>query len=196
MSKSYDITTRAVVVARTQAGEGSARIFLYTEHAGLVGAFAKSVREERSKLRVFLQVGSYGTYTLVRGERDWRVVGATDVRNAHFELHDRLPLQRSVARVIALVRQLVHGEDQNPELFQALFALFEALPELPLEGAQTAERLAVLRVLAALGYVPAGLSIPHVATVSYSPDVLADVVPFERELVKTINAALLASNLV
>lgn len=196
MSKSYDITTRAVVIGRASAGEGSARIYFYTEYAGLVGAFAKSAREERSKLRPHLQSGCYGLYTLVRGERDWRVTGASDVRSVHFELAAHPKAQQGAARVFSLLRQLVHGEEENAPLFEALFAFVSSLPALSPEEAHTAERLAVLRILHALGYVPAGLSIPHVEHARYSGDVLAEVAPFERELVGTINAALLASNLV
>lgn len=196
MSKSYDITTRAVVIGRASVGEGSARIYFYTEHAGLVGAFAKSAREERSKLRAHLQGGCYGVYTLVRGARDWRVTGASDVRSVHFDLAHNPKAQQGTARVFSLLRQLVHGEEANPPLFEALFAFVLSLSTLTPPEAHVAERLVVLRILHALGYVPAGLSIPHVEHAGYSLDVLAEVAPFERELVSTINAALVASNLV
>lgn len=195
MSKSHDVTTRAVVVGRAQSGEGSARVFLYTEEFGLVSAFAKSAREERSKLRAHLQVGTSGSFTLVRGAHEWRVTGAYSTENLHFSLSENHDAQRAHSRVLSLVRQLVHGEEKNRELFQTLWDFFEALPQLETDTIKIAEYLAVLRMLASLGYVAPHPAIPHIHTISFSPpDVLA-IKPFERELVHAINTALFSSGL-
>ncbi len=179
MSKSYDITTRAVVVARLSSGEGSVRAALYTEEYGLVHAFAKSAREERSKLRSHLQVGSYGAYTVVRGKHEWKVVGAVETRNSYFELAATPELQHASSRVVGVVRHLVHGEEQNEELFSVLWSYLDALRGCDPTEARGAEMRAVARILSTLGYV-------SVATTE-----LTD----ERELTKHINEALAASHL-
>jgi len=195
MSASHDITTRAIVIARGQSGEGSARIFFYTEQLGLVGALAKSAREERSKLRPHLQVGSYGSYTFVKGKHDWRTTGAVDTENSYFELVGKPFAQSAGARVVGIVRQLVHGEEKNEELFEAVWSFLCSLVRFSEDEARVAERLAVVRILTSLGYVPRELAIPHLAENSYSADVLNAVKPHEKQLVKAINDALLASNL-
>lgn len=195
MSRSFDLTTRGVVIARAQSGEGSARIFIYTESAGLLGVLAKSAREERSKLRPHLQVGTYGSFTLVKGIRDWRVTGAVDTENSYFQLRDAPRAQTASARVVGVVRQLVHGEEKNQELFDTLWAFLHALPHFTEDEVKVGEYVAVVRILSSLGYVPRENAIPELSEGTYTKAVLDAVKPFEKQLVKTINNALLASNL-
>lgn len=195
MSKSHDFAVRAVVVSRASALEGSVRVFLYTEEQGLVGAFARSAREERSQLRAHLQIGCFGRYSLVKSAYDWRVTGATETRNVHFALGGDSVLQKKAARVLSIVRTLVHGEGENEELFQALWAFLEALPSLAAEEAVVAERLAVLRILSSLGYVAEGNGIPHLKAGAYDSATLADVAPHEGAALRVIQSALAASHL-
>jgi DNA repair protein RecO len=152
MSAKRETTTRGIVTGRMQAGEGSARVLLYTEELGLVSAIAKSAREERSKLRPHLTIGTYGDYALVKGELGWRIVGATGTRNIHFILNDTAK-QESCARVIGVVRSLVHGDGTNRELFEALWDFITTLPRIAIEDITPTEHRAVLGILAALGYV-------------------------------------------
>jgi len=195
MSQSREVTTRGVVIGRAQAGEGSVRIFLYTEEKGLVGALAKSAREERSKLRPHLQIGSYGSYTLVKGSYDWRLVGAVDTNNSYFLLSEKKEAQEASARVLSALRQLIQGEDMNTNLFQTLWNFLSVLATLSSEEIYIAERLAMVRILSSLGYVPTLRNIPHLEGDTFEVASLQELEPFKKELVKTINDALLASGL-
>jgi len=195
MSQSREVTTRGVVIGRAQAGEGSVRIFLYTEEKGLVGALAKSAREERSKLRPHLQIGSYGSYTLVKGSYDWRLVGAVDTNNSYFLLSEKKEAQEASARVLSVLRQLIQGEDMNTNLFQTLWNFLSVLATLSSEEIYIAERLAMVRILSSLGYVPTLRNIPHLEGDTFEVASLQELEPFKKELVKTINDALLASGL-
>ena len=180
MSKSYDITTRAVVLARRTLGEGSVRAALYTEDFGLVYAAARSAREERSKLRPHLLVGSFGTYTIVRGKQEWKLVGAVETKNAYFELAAHTELQRASSRVVGIVRSLVQGEECNTDLFAALWSYLSTLSSESEMSIEYTERRVVARILCALGYVAADTAL------------LSD----ERELTRRINEAFAASSLV
>lgn len=163
MSAKREVTTRAVVIGRAQAGEGSVRVHLYTEELGLVSAIAKSAREERSKLRAHLTTGTYGSFALVKGERGWRVTGATGTKNAHFVASDNTEAQIAFAHVIGVVRQLVHGEGANHQLFNALWG-FVTVP--PMKKFLEAEQDTVLHILASLGYVaPTDMQSPDVVSV-------------------------------
>lgn len=193
--KNREITTRGVVVGRAQSGEGSVRVFIYTQALGLVSALAKSGREERSKLRPHLQIGTSGAYTLVRGQYEWRVVGAVNTSNALISLRDKPHAQAAAARVMSVIRQLIHGEEVSQELFDAFDGFFAALPDCSPEEARISERLAMIRILASLGYVPSLPDIPHLTDDSFEHDILRTLVPFEKRMTKTINDALLASGL-
>lgn len=195
MSSKREVTSYGVVIGRAPSGEGSARVFLYTESDGLVAALARSGREERSKLRPHLQVGSVGSYTLVFGLRDTRVIGAVETSNILSTLVDAPAAAMAAARVMSVLRQLIYGEGVNEELFQALWHFLHALPSLSEEEVRIAERLAMVRILRALGYVPQLANIPHLDETQITPETLKAVEGFERELVVAINEGLAASGL-
>lgn len=190
-----EVTTRGVVISRGQSGEGSVRVGIYTETLGLVGALARSAREERSKLRPHLQVGTLGRFTFVSGTRDWRAIGATGTVNAYFMLNHQAFAQGALARVLFALKQLVQGEGTNPELFQALWGFVQSLGALSDGEIHVAERLCMVRILSSLGYVAAESEIPHLAGDSFEPALLRSLIPFEKHLVKTINDGLFASGL-
>jgi len=196
MSTKREITTRGVVVARAGLGEGSVRVFVYTEENGLIGALAKSAREERSKLRPHLQVGTFGRYTLVRGAYEWRMIGAFDTQSTYFLLADKKSAQQASARLFSVVRQLVRGEEKNSELLDVLWEFLNTLKMLSDEEVRIAERLALVRILASLGYVAPRRDVPHLEGNMFDGATLRALHPFEGRLMKTINDALLASGLV
>jgi DNA repair protein RecO len=189
-----EITTRAMVLARHAAGEGSARVTLYTEDLGLVTALATSAREERSKLRAHLVVGTVGMFSLVKGKRDWRVIGAVRTQNIFYTC-DRTDQKNSGARIIAMVRQFVHGEGSDPDLYSALIEFFNALPRLTDKDVIVAEYVAALNILAALGYVSPD-PVKEYLGANYSAALLAGAAQKKRTLVKAINDGISASGLV
>lgn len=158
-SMSYAVyTTRGWILASAPSGEASKSYSIYTEDFGLVSARAQGVRKLDSKLRYNLDDFSFATLSLVRGKEFWRLTGAEKA-----ELPEGGKLAR--ARVLSLVKRLVHGEERNE-------ALFRALSRLTGEGAGEADSLA--GVLAALGYL----------------DLAAFEGKTEREKVLAINRAL------
>lgn len=189
-----EVHTKGVVVARRSAGEGSVRVQLYTEELGLVTAVATSAREERSKLRPHLIVGTAGTYSVVKGKNDWRLTGAYGARSTYFEspVHDA---RSAAARVVALVRQFVHGEGRDERLFTAVWEFMNAAPALSMEDVRIAEYVAVLRILSALGYVGEGIGMNHLLGAEYSAAVLVAARERRADLVRIINDGIGASGL-
>ncbi len=189
-----EVHTRGVVLARRAAGEGSARVVLYTESLGLVTGVAKSAREERSKLRPHLLSGTRGTYSLVKGKADWRITGVTGARISYYECCTR-EKQESSARTIQLVRQFVHGEGADADLFQALWEYLETLPGLESGEVRIAEYVAVLRILAALGYVAKTDGIEEFMSAEYTAALLKRADERRTDLVALINRGLSESGL-
>src|SRR3989338_10140885 len=108
MSGKRELTTRGIVVGRRSAGDGSVRVFLYSEALGLVSAIAKSAREERSQLRSHLQWGTYGNFMLVLGKETWRVKGVSHTANIFFELGERGPATKNPGRGFGKVWGFIH----------------------------------------------------------------------------------------
>ncbi|MDO8523694.1 MAG: recombination protein O N-terminal domain-containing protein [bacterium] len=187
--------TRGIVIGRFAVGEGSVRLLLYTDVLGLVSAFAKSAREERSKLRPYLQVGAFGVFTLVKGTGVWRITGVTASEIIHFTVSGRKHAQEAGARVLGSVRQFVRGEGSDPYLFSVLSRFLSALPRVDDAHVQSAECLAVLRMLAALGYVDDDSDTRTFLPVAYDAETLVRAGEARAPLVRAINEAIAASGL-
>ena len=194
MSGNRNITVRGIVIARRGAGEGSLRVSLYSDTLGLVQATARSAREERSQLRSHLQEGTWGTFTLVLGRDTWRVTGAVDARNLYFSGMEK-PAKESAARVLEMVRQLVHGEGSDAGLFASLWEFFHILPLLREKEARDAECLAVLRALSSLGYVEDSPAVRDFLGIHYDTPRLMKARGARSRLVKIINGGIAASGL-
>ena len=188
-----EVHTRAVVIAWRGAGEGSARVLLYTEELGLVRAVVKSAREERSKLRPYLIPGTRGHYSLVKGQAEWRITGVGGAHTTYYECASD-NARMSAERVLSLVRQFVQGEGKDEELFAALYEFLESLSALDQEDIQIAEYVAVLRVLAALGYVAKGDAAAFMSA-EYTAALIVRARQERKNLVSLINRGISASGL-
>jgi DNA repair protein RecO (recombination protein O) len=147
--------TDALVLGSTNIGEAHRYIDLLTRDFGRIRGVARSIRFERSKLRFSLQDFSFSSVDLVRGKEVWRIVGAQERANMFTELRGRVLEQEMVARMFALLRRLLPGEEENKELFgiihYALFFLIDNVSEP--EAIRDFECLVVLRILHNLGYL-------------------------------------------
>lgn len=194
MSKAHDVQTRGVVISRYSSGEGSVRVNIFTEQLGLIGALAKSAREERSKLRPHLTVGTFGHFDLVQGANTWRVVGAVGTQNYYFAFKSA-EKQRAAARVLSLLRQLINGEERDEALFAVVWDFLSALSRVQDEHVVRAERLVVLQILAALGYVSKEAVPAPQETFDYSVRAFQELEPLEKEMRTAIKNGFVASGL-
>jgi len=195
MLKKHEVGTRGVVISRASSGEGSVMVSIFTEELGLVSAIAKSAREERSKLRPHLQVGTFGFFDLVEGVAVWRVIGAVKTKNYYFAFRNTPKAQEAAARLLSLLRQLIHGEERDSELFEIVWNFLVALESIPDDMLVFAERFAVLQTLAALGYVSKE-TVPHAERYDYSEEALRTLLPQEKQMIVDIKNGFVASGLV
>lgn len=195
MSVGREITVKGIIVGRRQSGEGSVRVSVYTDALGLISALAKSAREERSKLRPHLQVGTVGTFTFVKGRDVWRVTGAIQTSNVFFALSSKSSSQEGAARVLKTIRHFIRGEGSDPYLFSVLSGFLQAIPLLEERFIPDAECVAVLRTLSALGYVRDDEETRQFLSASYDTDSLEKVKRSRTHLVSLINEGINASGL-
>jgi len=151
----YRYQTEAFILGSTPIGEANRFIDMFTEKFGRIRAIARSVREERSKLRYALQEFSISDISLVRGKEVWRLVGAQAQSNFHYELSGRVEEREVVLRLLSLLKRFLNGEEENKELFRVVSdtLLFLRKNTLHKEELDNFECLVVLRVLHNLGYV-------------------------------------------
>ena len=146
--------TPALVLGSEPFGEGSKRFTLFTRELGAVVASARSVREERSKLRYGLQELSLSEVTLVRGREQWRVTNAALSENLFGALRGNRAALEVCVRISRLLRRLLAGEEKHEALFDTVIAGFRFLETLPDANLHRgSEIVLVLRILFLLGYL-------------------------------------------
>lgn len=196
---SYHIyKTEGFVLDSVNTGEAHRYISLLTKELGLVKAHARSVREERSKLRYSLQNFSYSSFSLVRGREIWRIVGAHEYYNIYTELAPERQKQIIINRLFSLLRRLLHGEGKNDYLFSSLVSGFNFLKQTQLENDAliNSECILVLRILYALGYVGEYKKFEAlIRTSEFSADNLPTIAPLRNIAIVEINRALRESQL-
>lgn len=196
MSKSHDVGTRGIVINRFSSGEGSVRVHLFTEKFGLISSLAQSAREERSKLRPHLQVGTFGNFNLVNGARTWRVVGAVDTKDFYFSSTGNPNVQHASARVMSLLRQLISGEEKDGDLFESVWNFLTSLETITDSTIARAERLVVLQILASLGYAGKDTVPPLDETFNYSESSLNALEAYDTRMHQAIKDGFTASGLI
>lgn len=181
----HKYVTSSFVLARTPLAESATLVTLLTDEFGLIRARAEGLRKPGAKLAHALQTLDRSEVTLVRGKEGWRLSGA--ILDAHwFEKLDRASRLRA-GRIAGLLLRLVHGEANEPALFDLFADFIRALPSLPETSQDTLECVTALRMLALLG-LDAG---PLPATDAYEPLSAEE----RRAMVTRINHGILASGL-
>lgn len=142
--------TEAIVLRGTDRGEADRLFSLLTHDFGLVYARASAVRRESSKMRYALQNFAHANVSLVRGNRGWRVAGATALD--HLDVANTSGTS-AFARIAQLVGRLVAGEERNEYLFQTVADARAAFMREPADRHASIELLCVARILHSLGYL-------------------------------------------
>lgn len=183
--------TRGIVLSRSPLGETNALVTLITPGLGLVRVRAQGVRRPGAKLAHALTTFAESSLVLVRGKESWRVAGAVLEENWFKRISSPLSRARA-ARVMGLLLRLVAGEAHDAALFPIVVGFFEALTTLPEDIHESAEVLAALRLLAALG-LDAG-EVPGEASLFTSP-ILAEIARARTSYIARINRGIIASGL-
>ncbi len=187
--------TRGFVLRSANIGEANKLFFIFTEKMGLLGVSAQSVRKVSSKLRHSLRDFSFARISLVRGKTSWRLTDAEEIFS--FSLEKEMEKLKVFAGVLSLVRRLVHGEEDNPELFSLLLETLNFLKREALDSDELkrVETLAVLKILASLGYVGESKILASFIVSPLSKNILNVFEPVRRDALREVNRALEESQL-
>lgn len=155
--------TEAIILGGRAAGEGDRVLYCYTRLVGLVAAYAKSLREERSRLRYALQTFAHAEIDLVRGKGGWKLVSAHPI-DSFGSLWRHPSKRRIVASHAHLIRRLINGEERHELLFDDMLSGLQFLSGIENEAELHAcELILVIRMLSRLGYWDSGKLFPQLA---------------------------------
>lgn len=141
--------TNALVLRSYERGEADRVYALFTREFGFVWARASAVRREVSRMRYALQAGAEAQISLVRGNRGWRLAGAS----AEEALPSHKSERQAFMRMMQLLERLSASEEANPYLFDTLIEARAALSREDAALYPVIELVTVARMLFALGYL-------------------------------------------
>ncbi len=190
--------TEAIILGNHSIGEANRFVDMFTKDFGRLKAVARSVREERSKLRVSLQDFSILDISLVRGREVWRVVGANSKYNFYNELIERTEERDTVVRLLFLLKRLLNGEEENNILYTAVSDSISFLCSNTLNSKELNdfECLVALRILYNLGYLTKDNNNAHfLETADVTLNIMSHISPIRFDMIKQINTSLQESQL-
>ena len=190
--------TECFVLDGVNTGESSRYLSLLTHNLGLVRAMARSLREEKSKLRYSLQNYSHSTVSLVRGRDIWRVTGAQSKYNFYENLRRDKRKQAMLVRITALIKRMLPNEERNDYLFSTFSegVSFVWNTQLTDEELHFVEYLVVLRILYSLGYVPKTIAFETLFdSTNITHELLSRIERAQSDVLVAINRSLRESHL-
>ncbi len=188
--------TPSFVLSAQDVSEGSRMLSLFTRELGLVRVHARSVREERSKLRGYLQPLSFAQVALVRGRDLWRLTTAGLAPSPQDSLVYKGVLwrhKRSIVYIARILERHLQGEERDAVLYDCFRDGVHALANC--DHGSTWESLMLARLLSQLGYGHVERIDARLAENIWDESALATAVAHESELVCLIQMALAASQL-
>ena len=192
------VHTKVFILGGSEIGEASRYFHLLTQDCGLVTSLAQGVRSLSSKRRGHLNIYSLADAVLVRGHLFWRLASASEEVSTAYLLRERSDLLSVLARLSSLVLRLVRGEEHNAVLFHVLenTVQFIAHEKPSINQARECELIAVVRILACLGYISEKDRLQtFLKTTTFEPELISLARRERHSLATEINHAIKASQL-
>ncbi len=186
----HKYTTQGFIVNTKGSREADMLYSVYTEEFGMVFASATSVRLSKSKLRPHLFVGVLLSITILKSKVGWKLVEAKQSGDMILLKH---PGFKVFARMLSVLKSLVHGEEKNESLFQAVLDIYNIILEKKEEDVgEGVELLGMVKILASLGY-GTDIGITKYIDRGFDEVTLREIALERSEIVKEINKALKAT---
>jgi DNA repair protein RecO len=156
----------------------------------MISLLASGVREQKSKLRHLLTLGTTGTFEFVEGKEVKRLT--TVLPKKKFEkIFLSIEKRRVFSHVVNFIERVVVGEQENHDLYNYLLEGLEILENVEMQevDCQTLEMAMVINILEVLGYWNGE------EYTGYSAEVLVSIKNNKENLLKNINRAIESTHL-
>ncbi len=149
---------KGLILSSLEEGQDNKRVWMLTDHLGLISAKSVSGRSLSSKMRLAIQEYTLGNFSLVYGKGGWRLVGASSDKN-YFELMRGYSLKlKAFLNVSNLLKRLVMEQEMGRELFDVVVSFLDFIYSSEEKHVFLAECITVLRVLYRLGFLDKDVS--------------------------------------
>lgn len=186
----HKYTTLGFLVHSRPSREADMLYSIYTEDFGMVQAAATSVRMSKSKLRSHVSVGVLLSVTLLKSKSGWRLVEVKHIGNV---LNLRDFGYKIFAKILSVLRSLIHGEEKNESLFAVIKDLYTTLLSNDDQRiGEGIEMLGMIKVLGSLGY-GANIDIGEYLNGEFDKETFEKIISQKKEVIIEINKSLKAT---
>lgn len=185
-------TTEALVLSRTGVSETSLLVSLFAREFGRIEARAQGARLSGSKLRFGLEPLTLARFALVRGRGGWKVVGTETLTR----IGGTPAATRILGKILVLLQRLTPPHEPVPALYDMVKADLSFIQGVVSEEVRkSAECIAVLHILSALGYLPHHAETEPFDGKEATEELALLMKPVRSRAVALINTSLSASGL-
>lgn len=172
-------------------GEAGRILYVLTPEHGILSFLAQGVREQKSKLRGLLSLGTLATFEFVEGREVKRLTTMLPIRRFR-KMFEKVESRNVFSRVVNFVERVVLGEQDNNELYTRFLDGLDVLENsTPSDKGyyQYIEIAIIINTLHALGYWRGN------EYVGYSQQVFELIKSNKDSLIKEINKAIESTHL-
>ena len=152
--------TQGIILDSFGIGEADKLFRIFTRELGLIEATAQGIRKIESKNRYGLQDFSISDISLVRGREVWRITNVIPQENlfsvfsVNFVVGKINGKFETLLNVFSLLKQLIHGEERNENLFDLIIDGIDFLKnnDLKNNNLENFEILMKIKILYNLGH--------------------------------------------
>lgn len=138
-------TTEAVVLQSRKQGDTSKIVTLYTREFGKLNVIAKGARDSKSKFGGALEAFALTTVVFYKKEaRDLYLLSKAELLRSRSSLLNSIEQIEIASRIVELIRNAMHDEEENAEIFELLNLVLDALAEI---GSDPSAREGVVGIL-------------------------------------------------
>lgn len=185
--------TEGIILKSRASKEADKFFWIFTRDFGIIGADARGVRKNDSKLRTFLTDFSRAKISLVKTKTGWRI---TSVQSVLFLEHAGIFGKEIFSKSAQLLFRLCPRDEAHGELYEDVISIFKEKSADFFSGDyKNIELVSAIRILFHLGYVEHNASILPFTKGSVSKILLTDAFLCRKELIKTVNNSLKESHL-
>lgn len=189
--------TEGIILSSFDVGEANKFFRIFTHDLGFIEATAQGVRKIESKNRYGLQDFSVSYFSLVRGKDIWRITNVDSRENLYFLFQKDKNKLNFFIKTFGLLKQFIHGEEKNEELFEIIIEIVEFLKsnDFTKTELENLELFTKMKILHNLGYFDNEENIELLEVKVLTKDLISKIELLKEKITQKINESLEDSHL-
>lgn len=170
-------------------------LFILTPDLGIVTLLAQGVREQKSKLRGLLSLGTVANFEFVEGREVKRLTTILPIKKFD-QMMKSIPKRNLFSKTVQFLERVIVGETENHNLYERFLEGLECLEKMELaQGSRQDENCSLLELLLTINLLEALGYWSGVEYLGFGEDVFAKVKADKEHLLKQVNASIESTHL-